>query len=186
MNCFKPQRGILFVSMENDQDQIRAFEDGMDVGRVILAWETWEFSPVERSTQWYVIAASLGLGMLIYALLTSNFVFALIVVMFAVIILMRDLRKPRRVQAAITSEGVVFDNEFYPFGEIKDFSVVYEPPMVSNLYLGFNSRFSPLMSIPLDDADPNQVRAQLLPFVFENLERDSESLTDTLSRVYKL
>ncbi|MDQ5952700.1 MAG: hypothetical protein QG626_829 [Patescibacteria group bacterium] len=171
--------------MEQDQDQIRAYDDGIDVGRVILAWETWEFIPVQRSSRWYILASAAGLGMLIYALLTNNFVFALIIVMFAVIILMRDLKKPSRVQAAITSEGVVFNNEFYPFNDIKDFSVIFEPP-VSNLYLGFNNRFAPLVSIPLDDADPNQVRAELLPFIFENLERDSESLTDTLSRVYKL
>jgi hypothetical protein len=172
--------------MDNEEAQINAFEDGIDVGRVLLAWETWEFPPVERSTRWYVIAAAAGLGMIIYALLTTNFVFALIIVMFAVIMLMRDLKKPVRVQAAITTDGVVFNNEFYPFGDIKDFSVIYEPPAVSNLYLGFVGRLSPMMSISLDDADPNEVRAQLLPYVFENLDRDSESLTDALSRVYKL
>lgn len=172
--------------MAKEESEIHAFEDGIDVGRVLFAWETWEFPPVERSTQWYVIASAAGLGMLIYALLTANFVFALIIVMFAVIMLMRDLKKPARVQAAITTDGVVFNNEFYPYKDIKDFSVIYEPPEVSNLYIGFHSRLSPLMSIPLEDADPNEVRTQLLPFVFENLERDSESLTDTLSRVYKL
>ena len=172
--------------MAKAKDQIHAFEDGIDVGQVVLAWEAWEFAPVERSTRWYVLAAAAGLGMLIYALLTTNFVFALIIVMFAVIMLMRDLRKPGRVQAAITTEGIVFNNEFYPFAEIKDFSVIYEPPAVNNLYLGFNSRLTPVMSIPLDDADPNEIREQLLPFIFENLERDSESLTDTLARVYKL
>ena len=172
--------------MENEDSQINAFEDGIDVGRVLLAWETWEFPPVERSTGWYVIAAAAGLGMLIYALLTANFVFALIIVMFAVILLMRDLKKPARIQVAITTDGIAFNNEFYPYGDIKDFSVIYEPPAVSSLYLDFNSRLSPMMSIPLEDADPNVVRAQLLPFIFENLDRDGESLTDALSRVYKL
>jgi hypothetical protein len=172
--------------MDNEDSQIHAFEDGLDVGRVLLAWETWEFPPVERSTRWYVIAALLGLGMLVYALLTANFVFALIIVMFAVIMLMRDLKKPARVQAAITSEGIVFNNEFYPYGDIKDFSVIYEPPAVNSLYVGFNSRLTPMLSVPLEDTNPNEVRKQLLPFVFENLDRDGESLTDTLSRVYKL
>lgn len=172
--------------MLSQNDQFHTFEDGLDVGRVIFAWETWEFSPVERSKRWYVVATAIGLAMLIFALMSANFVFALIVVMFAVIMLMRDLRKPTRVQVAITTDGIVFHHEFYPFSEIKDFSVIYEPPEVSNLYLGFNNRWSPPLSIPLEDTDPNEVRAQLLPFIFENLDRDSESLTDTLSRVYKL
>ncbi|MFZ2681559.1 MAG: hypothetical protein WAZ14_00445 [Patescibacteria group bacterium] len=172
--------------MESPKSDIKAFEDGIDVGRVLLAWEAWEFEPTERSTRWYVIAATLGLGMLVYALLSANFVFALIIVMFAVIMLMRDLRKPARVQVAITTDGVVFKNEFFPFADIKDFSIIYEPPAIKNLYLGFNGKLTPMMSIPLEDADPIQVREELLPFIFENLDRDAESLTDTLSRVYKL
>ncbi len=172
--------------MNNDEAKSDVLDDGQDVGRVLLAWETWEFPPAERSIKWYVVAGLVALGMLVYALLTTNFVFAMIIVMFAVIMIMRDLKKPARVQVAITTDGVVFKHEFYPFADIKDFSVIYEPPEISNLYLGFNSRLSPLMSIPLDDADPNEVRTQLLPFVFENLDRDSESLTDTLARVYKL
>jgi hypothetical protein len=172
--------------METEELKTEAFEDGLDVGRVLLSWEAWEFPPVERSTRWYVVAALAGLGMLVYALLTANFVFALIIVMFAVIMLMRDLKKPARVMAAVTSEGLVFNNEFYPYRDIKDFSVIYEPPAVNTLYVGFASRLTPILSIPLEDADPNEVRKQLLPFVFENLDRDGESLTDTLSRVYKL
>ncbi len=170
---------------QNTQDTSEN-DGGIDAGRVILSWETWEFLPVERSVRWYVIAAVAGLGMLVYAVLTANFIFALIIIMFAVIMVLRDLKKPGKVTAAITSEGVAFDNEFYPYSDIKDFSVIYEPPQVNTLYLGFNSRISPSLSIPLGDLDPNKVRAELLPFIFENLDRDSESLTNVLTRVYKL
>ena len=161
-------------------------DGGIDAGRIILSWETWEFPPVERSVRWYVAAAIIGLALLVYAVLTANFIFALIIIMFAVIMVMRDLKKPERVMAAITSEGIVFDQDFYPYAAIKDFSVIYEPPHVNTLYLGFNSRLTPSMSIALGDLNPNIVRQELLPFVFENLDRDGESLTDILTRVYKL
>lgn len=172
--------------MDNDELQKEFVQaEGIDVGRILLSWETWDLPPVERSTRWYVIAAVLGIGMIIYSLLTANFLFALIIVMFAVILLMRDLRKPSRVMIAITTDGIAYHHDFYPYKDIRDFAVIYEPP-ISNVYISFNNRLTPPLSISLEDTDPNEVRAQLLPFVFENLDRDNESLTDTLSRVYKL
>jgi hypothetical protein len=163
-----------------------AEHEHIDVGNVIVTWETWEFPPTERSNGWYVAAGSIGLAMLLYALMTANFVFALILLMFAVILLMRDIRKPARVRAYVTTSGVVFGDEFYPYEKIKDFSISYSPPDVKYLYVAFQSRVQPTLSIHLDDVNPNDVRQALLPYVFENLDRDGESLTDTLRRVYKL
>lgn len=158
----------------------------IDVGNVITTWETWEYPPTERSTGWYVAAGSIGLAMLLYALITANFVFALILLMFAVILLMRDLKKPARVRAYVTTSGVVLGDEFYPYEKIKDFSISYAPPDIKYLYVSFQGRLQPTLSIHLDEANPNDVRRALLPYVFENLDREGESLTDTLRRVYKL
>jgi len=158
----------------------------IDVGNVISMWETWEFPPTTRTTGWYAAAGTLGLIMLLYALFTANFVFAVIILMFAVILLLRDLKKPGRVNAYVTTSGIVLGDEFYPYNGIKDFSISYEPPDVKYLYVTFQSRTQPMLSIHLDDKNPNDVRQALLPYVFENLEREGESLTDTLRRVYKL
>jgi hypothetical protein len=160
--------------------------EAIDAGDILLAWESWEYPPIERSGKWYAVATSLGLFCLIYAMFTANYIFAVIVVMFAIIIMMRDIKKPARFQTYITTEGVVFGDRLYSFKEIRDFSITYDPPEVKNLYLTFNSSLQPMLSIPLEDANPNLVRAALLPFVYENLARDGETLTDTLRRVYKL
>jgi hypothetical protein len=158
----------------------------LDVGTVITGWETWEFPVVERSTEWYVIAGIIGLAMLLYALLSANFVFALILLMFAVIMLMRDMKKPAKVTVYITTSGIVYGDEFHHYDAIRDFSIIYTPPDVKQLYVTFNNRLQPMLSIPLEDSNPNTVRQSLLPYVMENLRRDGESLTDTLRRVYKL
>jgi hypothetical protein len=158
----------------------------IDVGIVLAAWDAFEFTPADRSKQWYMVAGAIGLFMLLYALFTANFVFALIVVMFAVIMLMQDIKKPDRVKACVTTMGVVFGQAFYPYSEIKDFSIAYNPPDVKYLYIGFNSKIKPMLSIPLEGSNPNKVREALLPYAFENLKREGESLTDTLRRVYKL
>ena len=172
--------------MQQEAEEIAPSPDAVDAGDILFTWETWEYPPTERSGRWYAIAASAGLFCLIYAMFTANYIFAVIVVMFAVIIMMRDIRKPGRTQTYITTGGVVFADRLYTFKDIQDFSITYDPPQVKNLYLTFNRTSQPMLSIPLEDANPNLVRAALLPFVYENLARDGETLTDTLRRVYKL
>lgn len=159
---------------------------GIDAGAAILSWDTWEYPPVERSRRWYVIASVIGIGLLLYALMSANFVFAVIILMFAVIQLMKELRKPARVQIHITNAGVVFGNDFYPYENIRDFSIVYFPPEVKTLYIAFNGFMSPTLTVPLEDVDPNEVRQSLLPYALENMNRDREYLTDLISRLYKL
>ncbi len=171
----------------NDQEKaVQKEPEVIDAGTPMLSWEAWEFPLVERSKRWYIATSILGLFLILYALFTANFIFGVIVLMFAVISLLRDLKKPARVPVHITTSGLVFGNDFYKFEDIRDFSLTYDPPDVRNLYVAFHGRLQPLLSIDLEEMNPNDVRQTLLPFVFENLEREGESLTDMLRRVYKL
>ena len=86
----------------------------------------------------------------------------------------------------LTTLGVVMGEEFFRYQDIKDFSIVYNPPDVKLLYLDFHRLIHPLVALPLESANPNAVRDALLPYIFENLEREEEGLTDLVSRVYKL
>ena len=160
--------------------------DVIDAGLPIMSWESWEFPVVERSKRWYIIASGIGLFLILYAVFTANFIFGVIVLMFAVITLIQDLKKPSRVPVHITSKGLVFGEQFFSYDDIRDFSVTYDPPVINTLYVSFHSRLQPMLSIELEELNPNDVRRTLLPFVFENLEREGESLTDILRRVYKM
>jgi hypothetical protein len=166
--------------------EVSAASDAIDAGDILFTWETWEYPPTERSARWYALATGGGLVCLLYAMFTANYIFAVIVIIFALIVMMHDMKKPAKTQVYVTTEGVVFLDRLYSFKDIRDFSLTYEPPTVKNLYLTFYGSFKPMLSIPLEDANPNLVRAALLPFVYENLARDGETLTDTLRRVYKL
>ncbi|RMD52024.1 FUSC family protein [Candidatus Parcubacteria bacterium] len=171
-------------SKHNPQDDLE--NNTIDVGTALMSWEAWEFPPHQRSRTWYISAFVIGLVFLIYAVWSANYIFAVIILMMGIILLINGLRKPERVHVHITDLGIVFGNHFYDYKDIKDFAIVYDPPEVKILYIDFNNIFEPLLSIPLEDADPNQVRKTLLPYVLENLEREEETLTDTVRRLYKL
>ncbi len=158
----------------------------IDVGDALLSWESWDNPPHERSRRWYLIAGGIGIALIVWAIWQENFLFAIIVLMTAVIVLFGQLKPSNRIMVHITSLGVVFGEDFYPYEEIRDFSIIYQPPHVRLLYISFNKAWQPTIAVPTEDADPNTLREVLLPYLFENLEREDETLTDSIRRVYKL
>ena len=163
-----------------DQNYLNEF------GKVFAAWRTDEYPNHIRSRTWFILSSIAAIGLIIYAIFTNNFLFAVIILLAGVITLLSVFRQPEKIDVAITSTGVVIGPAFYEYKDIKDFSVAYRPPEFKILYFDFFKPWLPLMSIPLEDTDPNLVRECLLPFCLENLERTNETLTDTVRRVYKL
>jgi len=168
------------------QEIIEHDEELEDVGTPLVSWEMWDYPPHERSRNWYIISSIIGGALLIFSVVTSNYLFAIIILMTGVILLMKGLQHPKRIEVHITDMGIVVDNTYYDYKDVKEFALVYEPPLVKTLYIDFNSILKPMISIPLEDTDPNAVRETLLPYVFENLDREDETLTDMLQRMYKL
>lgn len=158
----------------------------LEIGRPIVEWEVDEYPRHVRSKYWFIIGGVVGVGLIIYAMATANFLFAVIVLMLGVITLLSTFLPPDRVPVLVTTTGVVVGDMYYDYEAIRDFSIAYEPPEIKYLYIEFFSPWQPLLSIPLEDMDPNEVRENLLPFCVENLDRTDESLTDVMRRLYKL
>jgi len=167
------------------KDKPEEIED-IGVGEPLIAWEVDEYERHSRGVQWYVVTVVLGVALIIYALATANFMFAVIILMIGVVLFLSGMKQPHRIPVVLTDNGILIGDTFHPYRMMRDFSVVYEPPHVKVLYVDFHSLWRPLMSIPLENSDPVMVRECLLPFVVENLNRNEESLTDLVSRLYKL
>ena len=173
--------------MQEEEIQAEIFEYHPDeFGDILVNWEIDEYAHHERSRMWYILAGTIGVGLIIYAVLTSNFLFAIIILMTAVIMLLSMFSKPEKIPVIITTTGVVVGDTYYDYQSIRDFSIVYDPPDVKLLYLDFYALTHPMLSVPLEDVDPNIVRESLLPFCLENFKRNQENLTDVMRRLYKL
>ncbi len=157
-----------------------------DYGTPLLSWQVDEYQRVERSARWYLIAGVIAVALIVYAVATANFLFAVIILMAGVVTLVTSFTAPRRIDVVITDQGVAIGERFYEYKKLRDFSLAYQPPEIKILYLDFASPLNPLLSIPLEETDPNDVRDALLGYCRENLDRTEETLTDRLRRVYKL
>lgn len=155
-------------------------------GEEIFSWTIDEYERHERGPVWYAIAFILGVSLVLYAMVTQNFLFAVILIMTGVIIGLSTMREPRKVLFQLTTRGVVIGNEFTPYKDLKSFWIFYEPPHVKNIYMDYRNPITPHLKVPLEDQDPLQVRATLLEFMREELSNEEEPLSELLGRVLKL
>lgn len=169
---------------EEQEEQIE--EENLEDEGIFLAWDVPEYIQHDRSWRWYVVAGIIGVALVLWAIFTANFLFAIIVVMAGIIMFLTSQREPGRVPFAITVGGIVIGDHFHPYHEFRHFSVLYAPPEVKRLYLVSDGRLRPTITISLEEMDPNIVRETLLDFLPEDLARVEESLTEMISRVYKL
>ena len=168
--------------MEEEQAQIPA----PYVGEEIFSWTVDEYERHERGPVWYAVAFLVGLSLVLYAIITRNFLFAIVIIMAGVIIALSSLREPQRIPFVVTTRGVALGHQFVPYKDLRSFWILYEPPHLKNLYIDFRSVVTPHLVISLEDQDPVEVRRTMLEFIAEDETQEEESLTDVLGRLLKL
>lgn len=155
-------------------------------GEEIFSWTVDEYERHERGPVWYAIAFIVGVALILYAMITQNFLFAVIIIMAGVIIGLSSLREPQKILFQMTTRGVLLGNEFSPYKDLKSFWIFYEPPHFKSLYIDYRNPVTPHLKVSLEDADPLEVRAALLEFLREELSQEEEPLSELLGRVLKL
>ena len=152
-----------------------------------ISWEISEYDRPERSWKWYLIASIVGLLLVIYSLFTANFLFALIIIMAAIIIVLHGRQEPKMVKFMADTEGISIGSKFYDYDEFKHVSVIYKVrDNTKNLYLTFSNALKNRLSIPLMDQDPLLVRNFLVSYIEEDLDRTDEPLSESLSKLLRL
>ncbi|OGF23279.1 hypothetical protein A2Y83_00160 [Candidatus Falkowbacteria bacterium RBG_13_39_14] len=169
----------------SNQENTTKSED-FNKGKLLLSWSFPEFTKYERSKRWYITASAITILFLFYSVFTFNFLLAVIVVMAAMIVLMREKADPRDISFSITERGIEIGEKFYPYRDIKRFSIIYEPPNVKVLYLEFKFKMKPRFSVQLENQNPNEARKVLKEYLDEDLDRESESVSDALGRWLKI
>ena len=154
-------------------------------GKTLIKWHFPEFEQPERSMSWYVILFVIFAALLIYSIITLNFLFAIIIVMVVVILFLHQRKDPIELEIKITEAGIEIGDKFYAYKELDKFFIIYEPPEISNLYIEFKSNLKPDLSIPLKKENPIKIRDILIDFLVEDIDKEEEPTSDFLTRWLK-
>jgi len=170
-----------------------------DFGQVHFAWTFSEFPQYQRDRRWYMRAAVVTAIFLLYAILDPrislmkpylsfsgpNYLFAFLIILFALVISLHH-RSDNTLEFKITEDGIMLNQRLYPYQEIRNFYIIYDPPAVKTLYFEPKSFFNPRIPVHLEDQDPVAIREVLNQYLSEDLEREDEPVSDHLSRLLKL
>ena len=152
-----------------------------------ISWLVPEFEKHERSKKWYIWAGVISSFLLLFAIFTSNFLFAIIIITAALIIIIHDGKKADEVIILLDDDGVVVGRKFFDYDDLKNFSVLFKPKEdLNNLYFEFKNPVKQRLSVPLFDNDPLQIRDFLLRYLSEDLERINMPISENISKILKL
>jgi hypothetical protein len=147
----------------------------------LISWNAPEHEHVERNSDWYW-----AVGVITLALAGVCFIFGLIitgifVIIAAVALVIHAGGTPRTLYYEINDRGIVVDDTLYPFLSLDSFWIAHDafPPRI---LLKSRKTFMPLIIIPIDEVDPEQVRAVLQRFIAET-EHHEPILTHLLDRL---
>jgi len=164
-----------------------------------LKWAVPEYRKQQRGRGWYIAMAIFVIICLFFCFFTirdwrlislglsSNFLFALIIIITAIIMVINEGRDPLMVNFELGPEGIRIGSKFYDYDSFKNFSVIYKPKQsVKNLYLEFKNSIHPRVSVPLRSLEALTVRNFLIKYLEEDLERTDPPLSEQLTKLLKL
>ncbi|HOZ37040.1 MAG TPA: hypothetical protein PLR18_04425 [bacterium] len=151
-----------------------------------ISWSFPEIEKYDRGRGWYITATVIGAGLLIYALLIANWLFALIIIMIAMAMFINHHSQVHELQFTIDHEGLALGAKNYRYNEIKKFWLVYDPEVAKKIFFVFKSSTRPTLVIPIQNENPVNIRAFLRQYLEEDLEAEAEPFSEAIGRILKI
>jgi len=145
-----------------------------------VSWSAPEYEYSPKSKEWYWTISIISAALAFAALLIKNFLFASFILLAGFTAALFAAKKPKVLKFAIGAKGVQIADRLYPYDSLKSFWIRYDPPEKKEVEILTKKIFVAKMSLPLGEADPNEVRRILISSLKE--EETEESLIDIFSK----
>jgi hypothetical protein len=151
---------------------------------ILYTWTAQEFIRSQRGRGWYWGAAVIILVALAYAVWVQQWTFVAVILMAAVAVYLLGRVAPRQVRYALLPTGIRIGQQIYPYDTLKSFWVV-DGVERQTIVVTSKRRLGWMLTLPMDNADIEQVRQILAGYLAEEEGRD-EDVVDKFSRWLKL
>jgi hypothetical protein len=164
----------------------REFLEEMAEAQRLFVWEAPAWERHERSPRWYIWMGLAVVALTAYAVITSNFLFAFIVLLTAIILVLAGNESPHAALVQLGHNGIVIDGKLYMFDQFHDFAIIYHPPDTKVLYLEPKNIARARLRISLEEEDPVAIREHLKRYLDEDLDLRNEHWSDIFGRFLKI
>ncbi|PIZ75638.1 hypothetical protein COY05_03580 [Candidatus Peregrinibacteria bacterium CG_4_10_14_0_2_um_filter_38_24] len=151
----------------------------------VLSWTAPEFVKYKRGITWRIVVATVMISLILFGYFYNAWTFSLAVIVFAIVYGVVNRKEPKDVQVVLSEIGIKVGYRKYPYGLIKDFCIVYEPPYTSELHLRVSNDLAHEVVIQLWSQNPAEARNYLLRHLTEKRDH-KEALSNALLKLFKL
>lgn len=151
--------------------------------KTILQWEAPEFKHYHKNSAWYLtllVLAVLFIGYLVYR---QDWFGAISLVLIGIFIVAYSRHKPEIITIKISDVGIHIGNFVVPYTHIRHFWIVHNHRHQA-LNIETTAYFNHILTVELEDQDPDEIREILLDALPENSEL-SETLSQRVSHRFK-
>jgi len=151
-----------------------------------IQWSAPEFHYYHKTSTWYWAMGGIALVIVGISLIQQNFLFALFVVVAAVLIVVWAGRSPKTVDFKLVEEGLLLNNKLaYPFEKLEGFAIIGTPedPELSELVLRTKSNVHHWVKVIIATQRKDEVYEFLNDYLPE-LEYE-ESFIDHIGRILR-
>jgi len=129
---------------------------------VQFEWETLEYEHYEKSPRWFWTVGMGGAVLILFAVLTTNFLFAILLLLATFTLLLHGHQPPDKITISMGRHGVQVRHLIYPFKNLRSFWV-HDQLLAKKITLRSKKAFMPYLHLPLpDNLDHEAIRLFLL------------------------
>ncbi len=144
-----------------------------------IRWSA-HLSPPHRRDR--VLYATIGLvvAAILVAYFAHDLLFTIVLILSAVVLNLNATRPRRQSEITVHATGISIDDQRHHYADMKSFWIDYQPNL-KELSIELKKGYSPIIKIPLEDANPLEIHQAMVSYVPEK-EHD-QSLLDHIVRL---
>jgi hypothetical protein len=126
-----------------------------------ISWKAPLHMHTEKSPDWYWIVGIVSVTLAVISVLLNNTLFAILILVGVFTLTLYSTKKPPVVQIELLPTGIKIHDLVYMYTNIESFWIE-EKELVPRILLKTTKKIAPYVTILLGDANPDEVRDELL------------------------
>jgi hypothetical protein len=164
----------------------KIIESDTYIGSIAYEWDVREYDEHDRPRSWYIVMITLGIILVFFGIFSNNFLFSLIILLFAIILYIQAHQEPQEVPVALTDVGVVVGNRLYQYNEFANFFILFEPGTITSVFFVPKATLKPRIELDVGTLDVVEVRSFLTQFLTEDLDAEEIPVSEHFRRNWLL
>ena len=147
---------------------------------------SWSFnSKKQRGNLWYIIIISIAIGFIIWWFINKIYWLSFVIMILAWLMYFIENNSPDNINVSITDLWIQVWNNFYDFGEINSFTMIFDWANPYMLRLNLTRKWLKQLDLYINENNANDIKTTLLNFIEEN-GKEQLTFIEKIIRLLKL